>query len=505
MSSVQKKQQDKAFFILRFKPSHAIMPIELIYKGCAMEQQETRLTWATKINYGIGTTGKSLSNGLSSRLQYYLLTVLHMNRGLQGPLLVIGRIWDGLNDLIMGMVVDNTRTKWGKFRPWIAIGALTNSLVMVGLFGGPAALRENQAALFGYITVLWLLWDMTYTMVDVAYWSMIPALSSSPKERDQISTIPRIFAGVFAVATAFNIQIIDFLGKGDEFTGFRRFAIITSIIYVITSLYSAAFVREPKLALPRHLGMPNEKKETIGLGKAVSILVHNKQALVVTAVMILFNLAANMTNGVAIYYFRFVVENDTQFSFFNILTGLSSGIGMFGFPFLTKRFDRKKVYALAFALPCIGCAGMALANLALRGQFLPLIAAAFAGHIGYGLMGVMQNVMLADSVDYGEFETGIRNEGIIFCTLTMLSKLAGALNDMVSLATFSAVRFGGQDAVTATPAAVKGIACLMYVFPPIALAISFALYKALYKLSPGRMEEIHGALEERRQRAAQEE
>jgi len=415
-----------------------------------------------------------------------------MKRGLQGPLLVAGRIWDGLNDLIMGAVIDNTRSKWGKFRPWWAIGTITNAFVMVGLFGGPAGLRDRPIGQFAYILVLWLLWDATYTMVDVAYWSMIPALTSSPKERDQISTVPRIFAGVFGAATAFNIQIIEFLGKGDEFIGFRYFAMITSVIYAITSLYGAATVREPKLALP------DEKKESIGLGKALSILWHNKQALVVVVVMVLFNLAANMTNGAAIYYFRFVLGNTDQYSFFTILTAVSSGVGIFGFPFFTRWFNRRKVYALAFALPCVGSLGMALANARLHGQFTPLVAAAVVGSVGYGLMGVMQNVMLADSVDYGEAQIGQRNEGIIFCTLTMLSKLAQALNDLVSLATFSVVRFGGQAAVAATPAAVKGISCLMYVFPPIALAISFAVYAALYKLHPERMAEIREALAARK-------
>jgi len=460
-----------------------------------MEQQETRVSWATKINYGIGISGRSLSNGLSGRLQYYLLTVLHMRRGLQGPLLVLGRIWDGINDLIMGTVVDNTRTKWGKFRPWIAIGTLTNALVMVGLFGVPAALGAPGREMwqFAYVLVLWLLWDMTYTMVDVAYWAMVPALSSSPKERDQVATIPRIFGGLFGVATAFNIQIINSLGKGDELLGFQRFAVVTSAIFVATSLWGAALVREPNIALP------TEKKESIGLGKALSILTHNRQTMVVVAVMLLFNVAANLINGNAIYFFRFVVGDDNRFGIFNILTGVASGVGMFGFPLYTKWFGRKRLYTVAFALPCIGCACMALVNRFLGsesfwGAFIPFLAAVCIGHAGYGLMGVMQNVMLADSVDYGEYATGVRNEGIIFSTLTMLSKLAGAANDLISLGVFSAVRFGGQDAVTATPAAVKGIACLMYVFPPIAVALSFLLYKTLYKLSPERMEEIHAAL-----------
>ncbi|MDR2687358.1 MAG: glycoside-pentoside-hexuronide (GPH):cation symporter [Oscillospiraceae bacterium] len=458
-----------------------------------MEGETTgQLSLATKLNYGVGAVGKSLSNGLSGRLQYYLLTVLRIDKRLLGPMLVAGRIWDGVNDLIMGAVIDNTRTKWGKFRPWIAIGALTNSLVMIGLFGAPGALRESAAGLISYITVLWLLWSLTYTMIDVSYWAMIPALSSTPRERDQVSMIPRVFGGVLGLATAFNIQIIKYLGGGDQVLGFRRFAILTSVVYVATSLYGAATVKEP------HPVLPGSNIKKVGIWDAAKVLLRNKQALIILAVMLLFNLASNLTNGVAIYYFQFVIRNDTQFSLFNIMLGIAPGIGLVSFPLLTKYFDRRKVYQWSFFLPCIGYGAMALANIAMPGQFVPLAASVFVGFIGFGFMSIMQGVMLADCVDYGEYESGARNEGIIFCTLTMLSKLAGAANEAVTLTVFSIVHFGGQDALTATPAAVRGISWLMYVLPPIALALSYAIYRTLYKLGPERMAEVRGVLEGRR-------
>lgn len=457
-----------------------------------------RLTLATKINYGIGTVGKSLSNGLSGRLQYYLLAVLRIDKRLLAPMFVAGRIWDGINDMLMGAVIDNTRTKWGKFRPWIAIGAVTNALMMIGIFGGPGPLLHRPIALFAYITTMFLLCDATYTMVDVGYWAMIPALSSNPNERDQISMVPRIFAGVFGLATAFNMQIIKFLGGGDEIVGFRWFAVISSVIYVITSLYSAAVVKEPYVALP------SEQKEKIRIWETIKVLLRNRQALVILVIMLLFNLAANLTNGTAIYYFRFVVGSDTQLGIYSILMGFAPGIGMVLFPMLTARVNRKKVYTAAYILPCIGYAGMAAANIILPGQFIPLAAATLVGFVGYGFMSIMQSVMLADAVDYGEYQNGARNEGVIFCTLTMLSKLAWAANDVVTLAVFSIVKFGGEHAMEATPAAVKGIAALMYILPPIALAFSYAFYRLSYKLTPERMAEIREALEARKAEAAAE-
>ena len=460
-------------------------------------ETESKLSLATKINYGIGAIGKSLSNGLSGRLQYYLLMVLRIDKRLLTPMFVIGRIWDGVNDLIMGTMIDNTRTKWGKFRPWIVIGCITNALMMVGIFGAPAPLRGSPIGTFAYIAVMFLLCDLTYTMVDVGYWAMIPALSSSPQERDQISMIPRVFGGILGVATAFNMQIIGWLGGGDEIIGFRRFAILTSVVYVLTSVYGAATVKEPNIALP------DKEKKKLGLLDAFKVLFHNKQTFVIVLVMLLFNLAANLTNGVAIYYFRYVIGSDTQFGIFNLLPGVASGIGLLAFPLLTARFDRKKVYTAAYVLPLAGYAGMALGNILMPGQFIPLAASTLVGFIGFGFMSIMQGVMLADAVDYGEYQTGERNEGVIFCTLTMLSKLAGAANDVVTLAVFSIVKFGGQDALTATPDAVKGISALMYILPAAALVLSYVFYRLMYKLTPERMEEVRAALGERKKMAAE--
>ena len=458
---------------------------------------ERKLTLATKINYGVGAIGKSFSNGLSGRLQYYLLTVLHLDKRLLMPMFAIGRIWDGVNDLMMGTMIDNTRTKWGKFRPWIVIGSITNAIMMAGIFGAPAPLQGRPMGMFAYITVMFLLCDMTYTMVDVGYWAMIPALSSTPKDRDQIATIPRIFGGILGVATSFNMTIIGWLGGGDDIVGFRRFAVLTSVIYVMTSVYSAALVKEPNIALP------SEEKKKLGILDALKVLIHNKQALVIVAVMLLFNLAANLTNGVSTYYFMNVIGSETQLGIFGIIPGIANGIGLVAFPFLTARIGRKKVYGIAYLLPLIGYAGMAAADILMPKQFIPLAVSTLVGFIGYGFMSIMQSVMLADAVDYGEYQTGERNEGVIFCTLTMLSKLAGAANDVVTLAVFSIVKFGGQDAVVVTPAAEKGISALMYILPVIALVLSYAFYRLMYQLSPEKMDEVRLALGERKKMAAE--
>ena len=465
-----------------------------------IEQREERASWATKINYGIGATGKGLSYGVYGKLEIFLLTVLRIKKSWLMPLFFIEKIWDGVNDMMMGIIIDNTYTKWGKFRPWCFVGAVTNALMVVATFGPPDALRSHPVWLFAYIAFFYLLWDMTYTPVDVAYYAMIPALSSSPKERDQFAMIPRLFSGIISIPMAFAMTIVQMIGDGEGQaawgTGLFRLALVTSIIYVITSTYSAITTKERVIAPPP----PKEQRVKFSFTDAVKILWNNKQVLVIVGVMILFNMANNLTNGAGGYYFLFVVKNPNLEGTLNLLKGAANGVGLFLFPMISGWLGRKKVYSGTLLLPCLGYVAMAIVTYTVPAAriFIPLAAATFATCIGYGSMSVMQSVMLADGVDYGEYETGYRNEGIIFSMLTMLSKLAGAFTSLATMITFSVVKFGGEDAVEATPLAQKGISFLMFVLPPILLLCAYALYKGGYKLTPERMEQVKAELEERK-------
>ncbi|MDR1733644.1 MAG: glycoside-pentoside-hexuronide (GPH):cation symporter [Oscillospiraceae bacterium] len=463
----------------------------------AVQEPEKSVSWATKINYGIGAMGKSLSNGAAGLCGVYLLTVLRLPKWFLAPMNFIAKIWDGVNDLIMGVLVDNTHGKYGKFRPWIAAGASSNAFVNILQFL-PALIWTYHNGLsvwcFVYVAFMALLWDATYTMVDVSYYAMIPALTMLPRERDQLAMIPRIFSGAVSIVGAFNMAIVDKLGGGEDgrVRGFLYYAILTSFIYVCTSLYSAYFVKEP--------GIETEKlaADKFTLAEAISILVHNKQTLITVVVMILFNMANNLTGGTAGYHFLFVMKDTTQQGFYSIIAGAGNAVGLLGFPFFTKLFGREKAYTLSFLVPCLGYAVMAAVSNFATGMFIPFAVSGLIACTGYGMMSVMQSVMLADSVDYGEYNTGLRNEGIIFSTLTMLSKMAGALSGLVQMLVFMVVKFGGEDAVTATPLVIKGFAFLMYILPPILLLTALLIYKTQYKLSEPRMAEIRAALAARK-------
>ena len=463
-----------------------------------------KLSFKTKVDYGIGAVGKSLSCSLSSgNFLYYCVNVLRLNKTFLMPLFFVVRIWDGITDLLMGTIIDNTRSRLGKFRPWILLGAVTNAIVVIGMFWWPGL---RGAGLMIYITFFFLMFDLTYTMVDVGYWSMIPALTLDTRERDQISAAPRIIGSVAGSISAFFFQIINALGGEEVNKGFFRYALITSAFFILTAVYSGITVKE-RVAAP-----PQKKDEKYTLSQAFRILINNKQALVVVLIMVLFNLANNLTNDTMIYYFKFVVgeghtvnilnkialNNIDQYSYFKLVIGGAQFIGLAGFSFFSKRFGRNRLYISSMVMPIAGYLLMNVVRGISPGTYLPFLAAGFLSNSGYGSMSVMQSVMLADSVDHGEYETGSRNEGIIFSALTFLNKIAAAFSSVIILIGFSIAKFGGEDAVSATLGAQKAISFLMFKLPPIILLLTLIVYLSGFRLKPDYMKAVTDELQRRR-------
>ena len=151
---------------------------------------------ARYIGYGIGAVGLDLSYGLFySYLSKYLTDVLLMPAAFLLILTPIARIWDGINDPIMGVIVDSTKTRMGKYRPWILIGTFCNAVVLAMMFTNPG-IRLGSVGMFVYVAVMYVLWGMTNTMADIPYWSMVPSFTNDPSERNTVSTIARTFSGI---------------------------------------------------------------------------------------------------------------------------------------------------------------------------------------------------------------------------------------------------------------------------------------------------------------------
>jgi len=449
---------------------------------------DQKLTWREKIFFGIGPIGKNLSSALIAFLPMYFMGTLGLKASFFATMLFIARIWDGVNDLMMGTVIDNTKSRMGKFRPWILIGTATNAFIAIMAFWTPDI---DKVWLYVYATIMFLLHDLTFTMVDVGYWALIPSLTLDPKERGQVSLIPRLVGALGGIVGTFSLTFVEKLGGEGVNQGYFKFSLICSAAYMLTMTLSALNVKEKITAV-------DQVQEPFSLKRALKILFKNDQALAVVGIMILFNVACNLTNEVSKFFIKYVLRNTDAVGMFGMIIGGARGIGLFGFSPMSAKIGRDKMQKIAYLAPCVGYLLFVIFNMANVSGTVPIYIAGAVTFITFGCMDVMQGILLADAVDYGEWKSGERNEGIIFSMLTLLSKFAGGITSLIQFGGFALVNFDANNETPPTPDAVTMIKVLMYVLPPLFLIGAYLVHRAKFRLNPELMAEITQELKDRR-------
>ena len=456
-----------------------------------------KLTRSQTAAFGIGAVGKDMVYALSaSYVMYFYQDILGLSATFVGLILMIARVFDALNDPFMGILVAKTRTRWGRFRPWLISGTVLNAVVLYALFAAP---DMSRTGLMVYFAVVYILWGTTYTMMDIPYWSMIPAVTDTPQDRESLSVVGRTCAGVgSALIQVGTLLTVNALGGGNERTGFARIALLVAVLFIVAEVVCCLKVREHR----------TESMQTSGVGEMFKALLRNDQAMITVLAILMINSSLYLTSNLAIYFFKYDVGGTGwmgNYTLFTTVGGVCQILGMMVlYPLLHKKLGNTSLFRIALTLGMAGYALILCVCLVGMSANMPLLcmcgALLFATN---GMMSVLTTVFLSSSVDYGELRTGRREESVIFSMQTFVVKAASGIAVFITGIGLDFIGLVGDTAETGeivaqSASTILGLRLLMTIMPIIGLSVAFIFFVRKFTLTDERVQEISDTLKARR-------
>ena len=394
-----------------------------------------KLNGKEKFAYGIGAVGKDMVYMLSaSYISIYFLDVMGISAAAIAVLLMVARVFDALMIRLWCNRCKKRRQNGGSFAHGFLIGTITNAVILYLMFSIPPEL--DGAGLIAYASVTYILWGMTYTMMDIPYWSMVPAFTESGKERESLSAYARSCAGVgSALISIITVMSVAALGKmcggttDNEINrlGYSKFALIIAVLFVIFICITCFFIKE---------------KSTVDM-KAASIkdmfkaLVQNDQAMTVVVAIVMINTALYITQQLVYFFLKYDFSPNSyqgDFTLFNIVGGGFQILSMMlFFPILRKFMDTVKIFYTCFGMAIAGYIIIIVVSLAGATNVVLLLIPAALIMSAVGVLNVIITIFLANTVDYGELKNHRRDESVIFSMQTFVVKLASGIADLYLL------------------------------------------------------------------------
>ena len=420
-----------------------------------------------KLAYGLGDFGNNFSwTFVGSFLTYFYTDVFGLSAAAVATLILISRIWDAINDPIVGALADRTKTRWGRYRVWELCAAPICAALVILTYTAHPEWTDKSKTIYMYVSYGLLV--LAYTCVNLPYGTMASAMTQNISERGKLSTF-RLTCALIAIQciNALTNPLALKLGAGDKAIGYHRVAIVYAVIFVIMHLICGLNTKEVLYA---------EKKTSVGFFKNFKAVAKNKYFILAVICQTIWGFNVYGRGALGMYYFTYYEGNVGLFSIFSLF-GMGSFIGASTFPFFYNKLKNKgKVAALA----AFG-AGIFMAPLGfLRCTNTPAVfyACTLISSLFSGLFTTSVYAVVPDTAEYGEWKTGVRNDGFQYAFVSFGNKVGQAIGSAGGIAILGALGYVAGQSQSQT--VLNALNFMWGILPPILWIVSgflFLLYK----------------------------
>lgn len=494
--------------------------------------EDLKLRKKNLIMFPLGTVGRDMVYNLftSQLLTFVLFTRFLTAAQLTAitAIMVAARVFDALNDPIMGNIIERTRTRYGKFKPWLVIGILSTSLVVYLMFNT----KLQGWSFVWFFGVMYFMYSIAYTMHDISYWGMVPALSSDANARNQFTARATLFAGIGGTSASILIPMLTagaLTIGGSASVAYGRIALAVAVLAPLFLCFTIFGARERRDDM-------QEKAPPISLKKIFTTIFSNDQLLWVSLIFLIQQLGNNLVLGgigSTYIYFEFGYTGGL-YSLFTTVGMSATAFLMIFYPAISRHITRKKLMGLMMLISSAGYVLMFLPGLLLPAgstvKFVFIVLGYMLSNFGQYCYYLIMMISIINTVEYNEYRTGSRDEAIIASLRPFITKLSSAL--VVAVTSFTYIILGVTDFTnristleqSCTQGAITeadklsqiaqvlqgvqsvqsaGLLIAMTLLPWLLMFLSYILYKRHYKLDEEEYERICGEIESRRRAGAE--
>lgn len=423
---------------------------------------------------------------IGSYLTVFYTDIVGLAPAAAAAIMMIARVWDAVNDPMMGAIAERTRSKFGRFRPYILFGSPLLAIFSVLRFTHPFAGSSKAGVIYAAVT--YIITGMLYTLVNIPYGALAAVMTEDAEQRNKINASRNVGmnVGILIVNGITANVMLFFSGKGAEVANGNGY-FMTALVYAIISIpcFLAVFFTSKEQVVPE------VTKEKFSLKTTITGLVTNKNLMILLVIMILQMAAWMGRIGVVIYYIMYCLGSFTLIPVIMLAPSVCGIVSSLMVPKVMSKFGKRMT--LQIAVTCQGIALLAMYFTPFDNLTLIIIESGLVGFFNVSFPCSLS--LLGDAIDYNEYKTGMRNDGIAYATYGLAQKLGNAIGASVGVLLLAS--FGYVANAQQTPETLHGINIVVNLIPAIIFFLT-AIFAFTWRLKDSEADEVRAKLHERK-------